>query len=122
MPNHLHLLWQIQENFKRDKIQMRFLKFTAQQMKFKLIDTNDPMLESFLVNKKDREYQFWKRNPLSVDLWTEKVFMQKLEYIHYNPVIDPWNLAKSPEGYKYSSANFYGTGIDEFGILTHYMD
>ena len=36
IPNHIHLIWQIQDGFKREKIQMRFLKFTAQQMKFKL--------------------------------------------------------------------------------------
>ena len=78
MPNHLHLIWQIQDNHKQDKIQMRFLKFTAQQMKFKLIDTNDKMLSDFLVNAKDRQYQFWERNSLGIDLWTEEVFIQKL--------------------------------------------
>lgn len=36
MPNHIHLIWQVQDGFNRDKIQMRFLKYTAQQMKFKL--------------------------------------------------------------------------------------
>ena len=36
MPNHIHLIWQIQYGFTRDKIQLRFLKFTAQQIKFKL--------------------------------------------------------------------------------------
>jgi putative transposase len=70
MPNHIHLIWQIQDGFKREMIQNRFLKFTAQQMKFRLLDTNNPMLSRFLVNAKDRQYQFWERNPLSVDLWT----------------------------------------------------
>ena len=35
---------------------MRFLKYTAQQMKFKLIDTNNKMLSDFLVDAKDRQY------------------------------------------------------------------
>jgi REP element-mobilizing transposase RayT len=56
MPNHIHLIWQIQDNYKQDKIQMRFLKFTAQQMKFKFIDTNNKMLSDFLVDAKDRQY------------------------------------------------------------------
>ncbi|WP_394772503.1 transposase, partial [Mucilaginibacter sp.] len=86
MPNHIHLIWQIQDGFKRDNIQMRFLKFTAQQMKFKLTDTNDSRLQDFRVNTSDREYQFWERNALSIDLWSEKVFMQKMEYIHNNPL------------------------------------
>ena len=85
MPNHIHLIWQIQDGFKRDKIQLRFLRFTAQQMKFRLLETNKSKLENYRVNAKDREYQFWERNALSIDLWSEGVFMQKLEYIHYNP-------------------------------------
>ncbi len=40
---------------------MRFLKYTAQQMKFRLIDTNNIMLHNFLVNAKDRQYQFWEK-------------------------------------------------------------
>src|SRR5687768_5526590 len=53
MPNHMHIIWQIQDGYKQDKIQMRFLKYTAQQMKFKLTDTNNKMLNEFLVNAKD---------------------------------------------------------------------
>ncbi len=67
MPNHIHLIWQIQDGFKRDKIQLRFLKFTAQQMKFKLLQTDKLQLEHFRVNTSDREYQFWERNALSID-------------------------------------------------------
>jgi putative transposase len=120
MPNHIHLIWQIQDGFKRENIQMRFLKFTAQQMKFRLIDTNDSRLSDFHVNTRDRQYQFWERNALSVELWSPKVFMQKLEYIHNNPLQDKWQLAQYPEDYKYSSAGFYETGADGFGLLTHY--
>ena len=47
---------------------------------------------------------------------------QKLNYIHNNPINYPWNLVQYPEEYKYSSAKFYETGIDEFGLLTHYRD
>ncbi|MDP4286189.1 MAG: hypothetical protein Q8891_17405 [Bacteroidota bacterium] len=35
---------------------------------------------------------------------------------------DPWNLVVYPEDYQYSSANFYETGMDEFGMLTHYKE
>jgi putative transposase len=96
------------------------MKFTAQQFKFKLADTKDPHLASFRVGAKDREYQFWERNPLGIDLWTPDVFMQKLDYIHNNPLQDKWRLSACPEDYKYSSASFYETGHDGFGLLTHY--
>ncbi len=45
---------------------------------------------------------------------------EKLNYIHRNPLQEKWNLATKPEEYFYSSANFYLTGIDEFGMLTDY--
>jgi len=121
MPNHIHIIWQIQDGFRRDSIQMRFLKFTAQQFKFRLTDTNDGRLSQYKVIAKDRNYQFWERNSLSVDLWTPEVFMQKLNYIHNNPLQQKWQLADLPQNYRYSSAKFYETGEDEFGLVTHYM-
>ena len=72
----------------------------------------------FEVNLKDRKYQFWKRNPLSIDLFSHDVFMQKLEYIHWNPV--KAGLCELPEEYEYSSASFYEKGITRFGFLSHY--
>ena len=60
-----------------------------------------------------------KRKPLSVDLWMKEVFIQKMEYIHNNPVAA--GLCVCREDDKYSSAKFYVTGEDEFGIITHRM-
>ena len=68
---------------------------------------NATLLEEFRVAAKDREYQFWERNSLSIDLYSEKVFDQKFDYIHHNPLQDKWKLADYPEDYKYSSAKFY---------------
>ncbi len=56
---------------------------------------------------------------MSINLWTKEVFMQKMEYIHYNAVSA--GLCVYPENYKYSSARFYETGQDEFGFLTHWV-
>ncbi len=122
MPNHIHLIWQIQDGFVKEKIQQRFLKFTGQQLKFELIKANPDKLKDYHVNSKDREYQIWERNSLSIDLWTPAVFEQKLDYIHNNPLQEKWKLSAHPEDYKYSSAKFYYTGIDDFGLLTHYTN
>ena len=122
MPNHLHLIWEMLPAFKLKDVQRDFLKFTAQQIKFDLQKHNREWLKEFEVNAKDRQYQFWERNPLSVDLYTYEIFVQKLEFIHNNPVQDRWRLCEYPDGYKYSSARFYETGIDNWGFLTHYQD
>ena len=42
-----------------------------------------------------------------MELFDEKILYQKLDYIHYNPVVA--GLVESPEYYLYSSArNYYG--------------
>ena len=73
-------------------------------------------LMKFKVEQIDREFQFWKKNALSIELYTEKVFMQKLEYIHENPV--KAGMCQYAEEYKYSSASFHNGGIDHFEILS----
>ena len=117
MNNHIHLIWQPLPGQTLQTIQLSFLKYTAQQVKFDLQKTDPTLLEEFRVNTKDRTYQFWKRNSLSIELNRDKVFNQKLEYIHWNPV--KAGLCSLPEEYHYSSAKFYETGVDDFGILTH---
>ena len=92
------------------------MKYTAQKIKYDLQQTNLELLKEFKVDAKDREYQLWKRNPLSVELFTPAVFYQKIDYIHYNPLRA--GLCKFAEGYKYSSAGYYETGVDEFGLFT----
>ena len=83
---------------------------------------DDKLLDQLNVKAADRNYQVWERNALSVDLFTEEVFIQKLNYIHNNPVQLKWRLATFPEEYKFSSAKFYETGIDDFNFLTHFRE
>ena len=105
MPNHLHLIWQIMGDHKREDVQRDFLKFTSQQMLKVLRNERSAIQDELLVHAKDRKRQIWERNSLSIPLWSDKVMWQKLEYIHYNPVRA--GLCEYPEEYKYSSAAFY---------------
>ena len=94
------------------------MKFTAQKIKQKLLLEDPGLANELLVNKYDRKYQVWKREPLIVQLFTPAVFLQKLNYIHQNPV--KAGLCKYPEDYKYSSAAFYHYGKDPFDLVTHF--
>jgi len=122
MPNHLHMIWQIGIGHKRSDVQRDFLKFTAQQIKWLIKKQNRPLLEDFRVATSDREYQIWERNPLKINLYYATILVQKMNYIHANPIQDRWALSSTPEEYKYSSARFYEQGIDEWGFLTHFMN
>lgn len=120
MPNHLHVIWQMGENIRQSDVQRDFLKYTAQQIKFDLQQNHPAVLEKFRVLVKDRAYQIWEYRPLSVSLWSRKVFEQKLNYIHFNPVQEKWKLAEQPEEYYYSSARYYLLNLDDWGFITHY--
>jgi putative transposase len=120
MSNHIHLIWQPQGEFTPDDIQHSLMSFTAHKVKSDLQQNHPQVLSHFKVEAKDRDYQFWERNSLGIDLFTEDVFIQKLDYIHMNPV--KAGLCNLPEAYYYSSAKFYECGVDDFGMLTHYKD
>lgn len=122
MPNHLHLLWKMEEPHKREDVQRDFLKYTAQQIKYDLVKHHPLVLERFRVDAKDRHYQLWERNPLSIYCYSVAVTEQKLDYIHHNPVQERWQLTSLPEDYLFSSARFYFKNKDDFGFLTHYLE
>ncbi len=122
MPNHIHIVWSILSPHILSEIQRDFLKYTAQQLKFKLERENPEFLKEFLVNAKDRKYQIWERKPLSAEIETMHFLEQKINYIHMNPVREKWNLAESITDYKYSSARFYHDDTNKWEFLSHYSE
>ena len=120
IPNHIHLIWQMQDGIDPSHVQRDFLKFTAQQIKFDLQQNNPALLEEFRVNVKDRNYQIWEHRPLSVSLWSRDMVKQKLNYVHNNPIQEKWRLSDVPENYHYSSARYYYLNIDDWGFITHH--
>ncbi|MCA4894186.1 MAG: hypothetical protein ING84_04175 [Cytophagales bacterium] len=55
--------------------------------------------------------------------YSDKFLLQKLEYIHANPVTGKWRLADSAEKYLHSSAAFYELNLVHPKIeITHYKD
>ncbi|HMG82183.1 MAG TPA: hypothetical protein VK559_04040 [Ferruginibacter sp.] len=118
MSNHMHLIWQPLADQTPMSIQHSLLTHTAQQFKSDLQKNHPEVSLHFKVTAKDRDYQFWERNSLGIDLSTHEIFMQKLNYIHSNPV--KAGLCRLAEEYYYSSAKFYELGVDDFNLLTHY--
>ena len=122
MPNHIHLLWRMQDGIEEQNVRRDFLKFTSQSIKFDLIDTSSASLKTYISSATDRKYQFWKRKPYSSTMYRREVVEQKLDYIHLNPMSKKWKLCNEPEEYHYSSAKYYLLNQDEWGFLTHYME
>ena len=120
MPNHMHIIWQLHDGIIKEDFQRDFCKFTARSILQFMRMNEDPLLGFLKVTTPDRKYQVWKRNSLSIEIYSEKVFLQKMNYVHNNPIHAKWRLADLPENYLYSSALFYETGIDPFGLITHF--
>jgi putative transposase len=119
MPNHIHILWRKQDNWIEKNVQQQFLKFTAQQIKFNLLDTDPSKLVNFKSTQMDRKFHFWERRPYKARSYTRDILEQKLDYMHFNPV--KAGLCILPEDYLFSSAQFYYQKLAN-PILTHYME
>ena len=97
MPNHMHIVWQINEDLLKSDVQRDCLKYISQVIKRDLEKNHPAVLKNFYVGAKDRKYQFWERDPLSVILISQKVAEQKINYIHNNPLHPKWKLAIEPQ-------------------------
>ncbi|HMR83002.1 MAG TPA: transposase [Niabella sp.] len=123
MPNHIHLIWRTKALNGKESAQGSFLKYTAHIFK-KMIrsEYGSRGLLPYAVNTGNKEYEFWQRDPLAIQLFRKKVAFQKLDYIHYNPLGAHWQLVKDPVEYKYSTAKFYETGSSDFSFLKDLRD
>ncbi len=122
MPNHLHIIWEMLAKNGKEMPHASFNKWTSSNF-LKDVRANHPkVIPLFKKITSERNHRFWQRDPLAVLMDSKDKVEQKLEYIHLNPLQEKWNLVEFPEDYRWSSARFYETGEDEFGILTHYMD
>ena len=122
MPNHLHVIWEMKEPNGKEMPHASFNKFTSHRIVNDLNSFSPKKLSKFKVDDNDRLFRIWQRDPLAILMDSREKLEQKLAYLHHNPLQVHWNLADSPENYRWSSAKFYENGIDDFGFLTHYME
>lgn len=68
-------------------------------------------------NPNNDYYQFWQQGNHPIELWSEDVTRQKLDYLHNNPVVAGW--VDEPEDFLYSSARDYAgrKGLIEISLL-----
>ena len=116
MPNHMHIIWRLNEMNGKETPSSSLLKYTAYQFK-RMLPPEE--LVKFKVSAVNKEYEFWQRDSLAIELFTPEVANQKLEYIHLNPLGERWNLVDDPCDYEYSSAKFYETGESRFDFLKY---
>ncbi|MDB5155866.1 MAG: transposase [Mucilaginibacter sp.] len=62
-------------------------------------------------NANNEQYQFWQQNNHPVELSTHKMLIQRLDYLHNNPVES--GAVNHPPDYLYSSARDYYNDQEE---------
>jgi putative transposase len=123
MPNHLHAVWEMIDKNGKEMPYGSFNKFTSHQFLERVrANSSDLIVYYKEYHDAERKHRFWQRDPLAIVMDSKDKVEQKIRYIHLNPLQEQWNLVNRPEDYKWSSARFYETGIDEFNILTDYRE
>ena len=114
MTNHVHLIFRSAKGQKPELLLGDFKRFTSKAIVKAIIDNpkesrKEILLVQFVKNGKKSsnvsKYQFWRHDNKPIELWSNKVIFQKINYIHNNPVKD--GLVFRVEDYMYSSAVDY---------------
>lgn len=131
MPNHLHLLIHVTHSTRTiNTLLANGKRFLAYEIVNRLEATSRGDILTILSNRVTAEERKRKKKhrvfEVSSDIkacYTEKFLIQKLEYIHSNPVSGKWQLSELPEKYPHSSAAFYELNEEHAKIkITHYKD
>ncbi len=121
LPNRIHLLWELVEMNGKEFPSSSFMKFTGHKFLERLTAYPKGLKKCFVISP-DKMHQFWQEKSDGLEVYSEDVLTQKLDYIHDNPVQSYWNLVEDPIDYRFSSLRFCECDLDEFNILRHYMD
>lgn len=111
MPSHLHIVFRsssgdpggLMRDFK-GFTSKKLLKASSQFSESRVWMSR--MFEEAGTKKSNIQFkQFWQQDNHAVQLWSEEMFRQKVNYIHNNPV--KAGFVTNPEDWKYSSARNY---------------
>lgn len=130
MTNHLHLILSSKTGSLSDIIS-DFKKYTSRQLIHSICNNPSESRREWMLNifteagsrnSRNKSFQFWRQslsrtccgNNHPVVFYSPAFTLQKLNYLHHNPVDAGW--VAQPEHYLYSSANVYVTGT-KCGLL-----
>ena len=119
--SHVHLIFRSASVQKPEILLGDFKRLTSKTIVQAIIDNPKESRKEFLLeqfiragNKSSNldKYQFWRHDNKPIELWSNKVIDEKIDYIHNNPVEEGYVFR--PEDYLYSSAADYA---GEKGLL-----
>ncbi|HKC37133.1 MAG TPA: hypothetical protein VKB95_13755 [Chitinophagaceae bacterium] len=129
MPNHLHLLLHYSGGKSLNTVIGNGKRFMAYEI-INLLEKRkeEAILKRLQVDVKAKDRSRGKKHEVWISSFdvkecrTEKFILQKLIYIHENPVRGKWKLCNTSLDYLYSSANFYFNGKQKLFEVKDYRD
>jgi REP element-mobilizing transposase RayT len=121
MTNHVHLIFRSVKGQHPSLLLGDFKRYTSKEIVKAIQENPKESRKEFLLEnfKKAAQkssnvahFQFWRHDNKPIELWSNKVIKEKVNYIHFNPV--DADLVFKPQDYVYSSAIDY---CDEKGLL-----
>ncbi len=130
MPNHLHfILYFANAGFNLNKVISNAKRFMAYEIVQRLEETARLDILQYLGDEvtireisKRQKHKVFKESFDAKPIYTEFFLIQKLDYIHHNPVAGKWHLVDDYTKYEHSSASFYECGIVKNFEPIHYRD
>lgn len=126
MPSHIHLIISSQAEESLSVILRDFKKLTNRRLIGEIGVINESrrewLLRAFKRAGKDLRrisgYKLWQDGNHPIELSSNEMIQQKLDYIHQNPVVE--EIVDEPEYYWYSSARNYAgnKGLLSIDLLT----
>lgn len=121
MTNHLHLIVRAQEGHQLEYIIRDFKKYTSVMLSRAIENNPRESRREWVLwmlrraaekSAKHQKYKLWQNEYHPIELSTNRMMEERLNYIHNNPVKEGW--VELPEEYLYSSARDY---VGKKGLL-----
>ncbi len=130
MPNHFHILIFLPgTKYKINNLIANCKRFMAYEIVKRLTDKKNFSLLKVLSEsiqesdiKKGKKHNVFEPSFDAKIIVSEKFIVQKLNYIHQNPVRGKWKLVDDYKEYEHSSAGFYESDNYNGYKVTHYME
>lgn len=118
MPNHFHaVVYLLQTEKPLNKLIANGKRFIAYEIIKRLEERNElKTLEELGTavypheRRKGQKHKVFEPSFDAKAVYSDEFLMQKMKYIHHNPVRGKWNLAEHYTDYEHSSASFYELG------------
>ncbi len=106
MSNHIHIIATMPDDLDGSAFMKRLKERSAKQV---LPMLNDEERHGFDGQRGLNQRKFWQVSFDSLPIESRRALLQKLEYVHNNPV--EAGLCERAEGYRWSSAQFHSQGL-----------